>query len=192
MAAGAGLRAPVMVWYFRQKECRAVRLPDPEINRASDVSGSDRLVESAVMAMTDQDSLAFADQACKHRYGADAELMNSSKRRLLDRAECWPNFAGFCRVPAHRQRPVDMAVQNTNVKAYALAWSGAANEMDAALSRIVAQSVNPTSRGRAGDAACGERPDRGSCIQPCSHRTLRDNPKMDKLKPHGPGRPGSV
>jgi hypothetical protein len=109
--------------------------------------------KSAVMATTDRDSQTFADQA-RAATAAVArgreelgELLQTggteSEEDLL--AHFSQAFAEFQRIDKDL---LDLAVQNTNLKAYSLAFGPAAevlNEMDAALSRIVAQNADSTS-----------------------------------------------
>jgi hypothetical protein len=111
--------------------------------------------KSAVMAITDQESKTFADQA----RAADAEvergrlelqeLLNSGgtvgERDL--HAQFSKAFVEFQHVDDDL---LDLAVRNTNLKAYGLAFGPAAEavkEMNAALSRVVAdQAASPESR----------------------------------------------
>jgi hypothetical protein len=105
--------------------------------------------KSAVMAITDEDSQKYADQA----RAATAELERESKELgdLLQTGGT-PNekelLAQFSKVFADFQH-IDsdllvLAVKNTNLKAYSLAFGPAAaalQEMDTALSRVVAKSA---------------------------------------------------
>ena len=118
-----------------------------------DLASASEAGKSAVMATTDQDSQAFADQARAATAAVERgrteveELLQTrgtkNEEELL--AQFSQAFAEFRRID---KDVLEMAVQNTNVKAYSLAFGPAAavlNEMDAALSRIVAQNVNSTS-----------------------------------------------
>jgi len=105
--------------------------------------------KSAVMAVTDQDSQTYADQA----RAATAEVERGRKEmgELLAAGGTQgekDSLAQFSKVFAEFQR-IDsellvLAVKNTNLKAYSLAFGPAADalkEMDMALSRLVAKSA---------------------------------------------------
>ena len=105
--------------------------------------------KSAVMAITDEDSQRFADQART----AAAEVERGSKElgELLQAAGTANEkdlLAQFSKVFAEFRR-IDsdlliLAVKNTNLKAYSLAFGPATDalqEMDTALSRIVTKSA---------------------------------------------------
>ena len=109
--------------------------------------------KSAVMATTDQDSQSFADQARAQVAAVERgrkeleELLQTggtkTEQDLL--AQFSQAFAEFQRID---QDLLDLAVQNTNLKAFSLAFGPAAEaltEMDAALSPVVAQYVSSTS-----------------------------------------------
>jgi hypothetical protein len=109
--------------------------------------------KSAVMATTDQESQSFADQARaqvatveRGRQELEVLLQTGGTRTEQDLlAQFSQAFTEFRRIDKDL---LDMAVQNTNLKAYALAFGPATevlNEMDAALSRIVAQNASSTS-----------------------------------------------
>ena len=102
--------------------------------------------KSAVLAITDQDSQTFADQA----RAATAQL-EQERRELEELLKAGGTksekdlLAQFSEVFAELQRidneVLSLAVKNTNLKAYSLAFGPAADaleEMDAALSRVVA------------------------------------------------------
>lgn len=106
--------------------------------------------KSAVMAVTDRESQTFADEAraatarvVEQRRELE-ELLESHgtqpERELL--AQFSQAFTEFQRVDSEL---LDLAVTNTNVKAYALAFGPAAvaiDEMSAALSRLVAANAD--------------------------------------------------
>src|SRR6266404_6140402 len=105
--------------------------------------------KSAVLAVTDEDSQKFADQA----RAATAQVEQGGKELAeLVQASGTPNekdlLAQFSRVFAEFQR-IDsdllvLAIKNTNLKAYSLAFGPAADalrEMDTALSRVVTKSA---------------------------------------------------
>jgi hypothetical protein len=106
--------------------------------------------KSSVLAITDQDSQTFADQA----RAASAELERDRRElgKLLETGGTQRErdlLAQFSQVFGDLQRIDDevlrLAVKNTNLKAYALAFGPAADalaEMDAALSRVVAKTAD--------------------------------------------------
>ncbi len=135
-----------------QVALRAKRVEIVEQMRLALASASEA-EKSAVLATTDQDSQAFADQARGQIAAVERERQElarvlqtggtKAERDLL--AQFSEAFAEFQRIDKDL---LDMAVQNTNLKAYALAFGPAAEvlrEMDAALSRIVTQEANSTS-----------------------------------------------
>jgi len=119
------------------------------------ISSASEAEKSAVMATTDQDSKAFADQAreasaqVEREYRELDELLKTggtqSEKDLL--GEFSKAFAELRRVD---EELLSLAVKNTNLKAYSLAFGPAANaldEMNDALSRIIAAN------GRSPDSA---------------------------------------
>jgi hypothetical protein len=111
--------------------------------------------KSAVLAVTDQDSQTFADQS----RAATAEVERERKElgELLAAGGTLGEkdlFAQFSKVFTDSQR-IDndllaLAVKNTNIKAYGLAFGPAADalkEMDTALSRLVAKSAGSPEAG---------------------------------------------
>jgi hypothetical protein len=114
--------------------------------------------KSAVLAVTDQDSQTLADQA----RAATAEVEEERKElgELLAAGGTQREkdlLAEFSRVFIDFQRIdndlLGLAVKNTNIKAYSLAFGPAADalkEMDTALSRVVAKSAGSP---EAGDVA---------------------------------------
>lgn len=118
-----------------------------------DLASASEAERSAVMATTDQDSQAFAEQARaaaaavergrRELEGLLQTRATNSEEELL--AQFSQAFAEFQRID---KDVLEMAVQNTNLKAYSLAFGPAArvlDEMDDALSRIVAQNVSSAS-----------------------------------------------
>jgi hypothetical protein len=102
--------------------------------------------KSAVMAITDEDSQTYADQA--RTATATVEQERQELEQLLEPGgtkhekdfltQFSEAFAEFQRIDKDL---LDLAVRNTNLKAYSLAFGPAAaaiNEMDAALARVVA------------------------------------------------------
>ncbi|HME72848.1 MAG TPA: hypothetical protein VKM54_23710 [Myxococcota bacterium] len=106
--------------------------------------------KSAVLAITDQESQAFADQARTATAGVERERQEleqlltrggtQGEKDLLD--EFSQLFIKFQRID---DELLNLAVQNTNLKAYALAFgpaAGALNEMSAALSHLAAANAD--------------------------------------------------
>jgi hypothetical protein len=102
--------------------------------------------KSAVLATTDQDSQTFADHARKAT--AEAEQARQELGELMKTGgtqgekELFKQFAElFIEFQRIDNNLLDLAVKNTNIKAYSLAFGPATtalNEMNAALSRLIA------------------------------------------------------
>jgi hypothetical protein len=118
-----------------------------------DLASASEAEKSAVMATTDLESQALADQARAATMAVErgrkelGELLQTggtkSEGDLL--AHFSEAFAEFQRID---EDLLDLAVQNTNLKAYSLAFGPAAEtlkEMDAALARMVAQNAGSPS-----------------------------------------------
>jgi hypothetical protein len=114
------------------------------------VASASEAEKSAVLAITDQESQAFADQA--HASTADVEREMRELVELLDGggtqgekdllAEFSHRFTEFQRID---NELLSLAGKNTNLKAYALTFgpaAGALNEMSAALSRLVTANAD--------------------------------------------------
>ena len=161
MAAGAAMLLAVMlvVLHFHKEQNPAEQLAFKA--KRVELVGRMRLAlasaseaeKSAVMAITDQDSQTFADQARAATATVErgrkelGELLQTggtkSEKDFL--AQFSQAFTEFQRIDNDL---LDLAVKNTNLKAYSLAFGPAADalkEMDAALSRLVAQNANSTS-----------------------------------------------
>jgi len=156
MAAGAVVLAAflVLTWHFRKEETPAQQLAfkatrvdlvgrmEYGLARASEAE------KSAVLAVTDPDSERYAAEARAAVAAVDrdrgelAHLLKAGgagrERELLDQFS--QAFANLERVDDEVLR---LAVKNTNLKAYALAFGPAAealSQMDAALSRVGAKA----------------------------------------------------
>jgi len=150
-----------LMWHFRNDETpseklafKARRLQLVSMMR-SDLAMASESEKSAVMAVTDRDSLRYADAA---RAAAGAvETRSAELAQLLPKADRQKEsdllvqfsaaFAEFRRMDAHL---LDLAVKNTNVKAAALAFGPAAEslrDMDAALERLIGESARSPSPG---------------------------------------------
>jgi len=152
MATGAValLACILVVWHFHSDATPAAQLAF-KARRADlvgrmqlDLVSASEAEKSAVLAITDQDSQAFADQA-----RADSEKVEQARRELDELlatggtpsekdllAQFTTAFAEFQRID---KELLALAVKNTNLKAYSLAFGPAAialKEMDAALARF--------------------------------------------------------
>jgi hypothetical protein len=111
--------------------------------------------KSAVLAITDQDSQTFADQA--RAATAEVERERKELESLLAAGETKSGkdlLAKFSKAFTNLQHIdnelLGLAVKNTNLKAYSLAFGPAADalkEMDTALSRLVAKSAGSPDAG---------------------------------------------
>ena len=158
MAAGAAtlLLLLLLVLHFRKPPNPAAQLAF-KAERADLVgrmqlglASASEAEKSAVLAITDQESQTFADQARAATAGVEKErqeleqLLNPGgtpgERDLLDGfSQLFTNFQHI------DDELLNLAVQNTNLKAYALAFSpaaGALNGMNAALSHLVAANAD--------------------------------------------------
>lgn len=106
--------------------------------------------KSAVLAITDSDSQSFADEARAETIRVDGSqtalkgmLQSDRERGFLEQFAT--EFSEFKRVDKDL---LDLAVQNTNLKAYALAFGPSAHaldDMDGALTRLVSRTANSPS-----------------------------------------------
>ena len=160
LVAGAAITLAIMltVLYLHEEQnpaaqlaLKAKRVGLVEQMRLALASASE-VEKSAVMATTDQDSQSFADQARgqvaaveRGRKELEGLLQTGGTKTEQDLlAQFTEAFAEFQRIDKDL---LDLAIQNTNLKAYSLAFGPAAealNEMDAALTRVIAQSVSST------------------------------------------------
>jgi hypothetical protein len=146
----------VVVWHFHQKVSSTWQLA-MKASRV-DLVGQMQLAlasaseaeKSAVLAITDQDSQTFADQARaataqveRERQGLSTLLATGGTQHERDL------LAQFSEAFGHLRRIDDevlgLAVKNTNLKAYSLSFGPAAatlEETDAALSRVVANHAD--------------------------------------------------
>jgi hypothetical protein len=136
---------------IEQGDFKAKRLDIVTRMHLSLVSASEA-EKSAVMAVTDQESQTFADQARV----ATAEVERESKElgELLavggthEEKDLFVQFSkNFGDLKLIDNDLLELAVKNTNIKAYSLAFGPAADaikEMDTTLSRIVANNADTT------------------------------------------------
>ena len=142
-----------LMWHFSREDIPAKELA----SKASRVDIVERMQvalafaseaeKSAVLAITDQDSLTFADQS--RAATAEVERGRQELGKLLATGGTKGEqdlLSQFSEVFGNLQRideeVLRLAVKNTNLKAYALAFGPAADtvaELDAALSRVVAR-----------------------------------------------------
>ncbi len=144
--------------------------------------------KSAVLAITDEDSHKFADEA--RAATALAEQRRAALSQLVATDGTQPEkdqLARFSDAFAKLQRIdkelLDLAVRNTNIKATALAFGPAAEaikQMDAALSRIIEHSARaPKALQLAAGAQAGAL--RIQALLP-PHIAEESNEKMDQLE----------
>ena len=157
MAAGAAVLAVVtlMARHFgteqdlgeqRARHTRKIELVNAMRLALASASEAEK---SAVLAVTDQDSQTYADQA--RAVSADVERRRQELDALLkeDGTQGERDFLGqFSKAFTDFQRIdselLTLAAKNTNLKAYGLAYGPAAvavREMDAALSRLMAKAA---------------------------------------------------
>ncbi len=157
MSAGAVMLLLVMlvIMHFRMRQSpaeqsalKAVRLELVSRIRLSLASASEA-EKSAVMAVTDEDSRTFANQA--RAYTADAEKGREELEKLLasggtrTEKELLVQFsADFTEFRRIDKELLALAVKNTNIKAYGLAFgpaTSALNGMATALSRLAEKNA---------------------------------------------------
>jgi len=158
MAAGAALLLLLILLtlHFRKQPNPAVQLAfkaervDLVGQMQLGLASASEAEKSAVLAITDQDSQAFADQARAATASVEQERRDleqlltqggtQGEKALLD--EFSQLFTEFQRID---HELLNLAVQNTNLKAYALAFGPAAdalNGMSTALSRLAAANAD--------------------------------------------------
>jgi hypothetical protein len=142
----------LVVFHFYQKQNPAEQLAfkasrvDLVSRMQSALASASEAEKSAVLAITDQDSQTFAGQA--RTATAEVEQARRELGNLLKTGGTQGEkelFNQFAELFAEFQRIdnnlLDLAVKNTNIKAYSLAFGPATtalNEMNAALSRLIA------------------------------------------------------
>lgn len=158
MAAGAALLLLLILLtlHFRKQPNPAVQLAfkaervDLVGQMQLGLASASEAEKSAVLAITDQDSQAFADQARAATASVEQERRDleqlltqggtQGEKALLD--EFSQLFTEFQRID---HELLNLAVQNTNLKAYALAFGPAADAlsgMSTAISRLVAANAD--------------------------------------------------
>jgi len=157
MAAGAGMLLLIIlvVFHFYQKQNPASQLAfkasrvDLVSHMRLALASASEAEKSAVLAITDQDSQTFAGQARASTAKVEqirrelGELLRNrgtqSEKELFNKFS--DLFAEFQRIDNDL---LNLAVKNTNIKAYSLAFGPAAaelNEMNAALSHLVTSNA---------------------------------------------------
>jgi hypothetical protein len=199
MVAGAVILAAFLLlsWHFHEEESptqqlafKATRVDlvgrmELSLTRASEAE------KSAVLAITDADSQRFADQA--RTATAEVERERGELAKLLEARGAQGErdlFAQFSQAFADLQRIDDevlrLAVKNTNLKAYALAFGPAADalaEMDAALARVLAKATDGPDAKRLTALAFGARVAVLHIhILLAPHIAEESDPKMDALE----------
>src|SRR5512140_580141 len=159
--AGTGglVGAVLVMWHFHTEESAAAQLALKYRRVAlvqrmqADLSRATEKEKSAVMAITDDESRTFADQS--REASAAVEQEREDLDRLLDSghdrseqkylSEFSQAFVEYRRIDSEL---LDLAVRNTNLKAYSLAFGPAAEAvggMDQALSRLITESARSLS-----------------------------------------------
>jgi len=121
--------------------------------------------KSSVMAITDEDSKSFADQARAATAGVERNFQeigillaaggNQREKELL--VQFSETFTNLKRID---EEVLALAVKNTNLKAYGLLFGAAASalsEMDTALSRVIAKHAESADAKRVMQLAFGAR-----------------------------------
>jgi hypothetical protein len=150
-------QSPVEELAFRAKRVNLVTRMRQTLDQASEAE------KSAVLAVTDQDSRSFAEQA--RAATADVARQCIELKELLviggtkSENEHLAQFAKvFLDFQAIDNNLLSLAIRNTNIKAYELAFGPAADalrEMDTALSQLVAKRGAPPEAGRVALLAFG-------------------------------------
>jgi len=147
-----------VVFHFQRRETPAeqLALKARKIELAGQIrhalASATEAEKSAVLAATEPGSRAFADQARTATARAESKRVALGKLlRTTGTSKQTEQLAQFSSVFAKFQQIdkelLDLAVKNTNIKAWALAFGPAARamtEMDGALSRLVRQSASST------------------------------------------------
>ena len=146
----------LLVWHFQtghrsvEQLALKARRVDIVARMRLNLASASEAEKSAVMAITDQDSKTFADQA--NAATLEVERENIELGELLAKGGTQNErdlLVQFFRVFTELQR-IDsnllvLAIKNTNIKAYGLAYGPAADalkEMDSTLSSLVAKSAS--------------------------------------------------
>jgi len=139
-----------LIWHYqrgaspaRELELKASRV-DLVAQLQAGLASASEAEKSAVLAITDQESQAFADQAraataAVERERAELDGLLASAGSKAEQDLLAQISAAFARLQQVDEQVLGLAVKNTNLKAYALAFGPAAEaelEFDAALSRV--------------------------------------------------------
>jgi hypothetical protein len=150
--AGAAIFAALflLIWHFRQDPAQVIASKAARVDLVgrmqAGLSAASEAEKSAVLAVNDPDSQAFADQA--RAATAEVERARTELEKLtsegapVERQQLAQFSEAFARLRMIDDQVLDLAVRNTNVKAYGLAFGPAADtldELDAALSRVAAR-----------------------------------------------------
>ena len=155
MGAAAMLAVMLVVLYFHtgrtpsEQLALKTRAGVLATRMQADLAAAAEAEKSAVLATTDEASQAFADQARAATAGVERERnellavlkTNDDAAAQTALAQFTDSFAEFQRID---QELLTLAVQNTNLKAYDLAYGPAAaalHEMDSALAQLAADDA---------------------------------------------------
>jgi hypothetical protein len=164
LAAGAAIPLIFMLLvlrsYVEQKPAEQMALKTKRVELVDrtrlDLAAASEAERSAVLAVTDEESQTFADQA--RAASAAAEQARKELDELLRTAgtqeekDLLGQFSqAFAEFQAIDDELLDLAVKNTNVKAYSLAFGPAAevlSEMGAALSDLITKHATSADAGQ--------------------------------------------
>ncbi len=171
MATGAVIFLAVMlvVLHFRTDKSPAEQLVfkakrvDLVAQMRLKLASASEAEKSAVLAITDQDSQTFADQARAATAEVERERKEIEGLLVVDGTKGEKDLlAQFSKAFTDFQHIdndlLDLAVKNTNIKAYSLAFGPAADalkEMDTVLSKLVAKSAGSPEAGNVALLAFG-------------------------------------
>jgi hypothetical protein len=169
---------------------KAMRVDTVEQMRIA-LASSGEAEKSAVLAVTDEDSRTFADQArsatSEVERGLEALTSSLNRSRSSEERAQLDRFAqAFSELKRVDVQVLDLAVQNTNLKAYALAFGPAAaalDEMEAALSKLTAGAVGSLAAKNEALLACEARAAARSIQATLApHIAERSDAAMDSLE----------
>ena len=158
-----------LVFHFHTEQNRAEQLAfktkrvDLVAQMRLTLASASEAEKSAVLAVTDQDSQTFADQSRAATAEVERERKDLGELLAAGGTQGEKNvFAQFSKVFTDLQHIdndlLGLAVKNTNIKAYSLAFGPAADalkEMDTVLSKLVAKSAGSPEAGNVALLAFG-------------------------------------
>ncbi|MGD0582556.1 MAG: hypothetical protein ABR974_06365 [Bacteroidales bacterium] len=150
------LLALILVWHFQtgHKSIEQLALKARRVNIVAqmrlDLTSASEAEKSAVLAITDQDSKTFADQTRMATLKVEQEKNELGELLAREGTRSEKELIAQFSVVFKELQLIDndlltLAIRNTNIKAYSLAFgpaSDALREMDTALSSLVAKSAS--------------------------------------------------